>query len=320
MRQGNDRYAAIDVGTNTVLLLIAERDAHGTWVSVKERAEITRLGQGVDASRALHPDAMARTLETLHRYAVDLNAYDVRGVVASATSAARDASNGPHFVAEVKARTGISLEVLSGDEEARLSFASAHADFGGAWGLAVLDIGGGSTELMVGDAMGVVRFRRSFDIGAVRLTERNRERLAVLGEDEPASREVLLAALVETARSTFVECAPLGSGVRLVGVAGTVTTAYAVVHGLEPYDGRQVHGATLTRAELDALTTRLAALPLADRKHVKGLEPKRADVIVAGLSILAGAMESLQVSSLTVSDRGLRWGLLADRFGRSPTA
>ncbi len=302
-----NRYAAIDVGTNSVLLLVASRLETGRFEAVVERGEITRLGRGVDKSRVLAAEAIEDTVRVLESFARDAREHGARGIVVSATSAARDAKNGPEFLAEVKRRTGLEVEIISGAEEARLSFSSALADFGGAGPLVVLDIGGGSTEFIYGDATGGIAFRHSFDVGAVRMTER------FITTDPPAEAE--LTALRAHLARTFASLPPPPPGARLVGVAGTVTTLSAVARKIDPYDAATVHGGALSLADVESTIARLAHLPLQLRRTVPGLQPKRADVIIAGGLVLAAAMQALHVQSATVSDRGLRWGLLADRFG-----
>ncbi len=309
VRRSVTRYATIDIGTNSVLLLVAERDPAGRWRAVEERAEITRLGKGVDRSKALSAESMALTLEVVGRFATDARALGAAGLAISATSAARDATNGKIFLDGVREQAGVAPEILSGDEEARLSFLSAFTDFGGQQSLVVIDIGGGSTEFIYGDTTGAISFRRSFDVGAVRMTER------FLTGDPPEAGE--LAALEKSLRETFTALPPPPRPFRFVGVAGTVTTICAVARRIEPYDATVVHGAELTKAEVDATTHRLAHLPVVLRRTLPGLQPKRADVIVAGGEILRIALELLGAPALTVSDRGLRWGLLTDRFGKA---
>lgn len=304
------RYATIDIGTNSVLLLVAERDAEGRWQSVEERAEITRLGKGVDQSKTLSPDSIEATLEVVSRYANEARTLGAKGIAVSATSAARDATNGKVFLDGVQERAGLTVEILSGDEEARLSFASAYSDFGGKGPLVVIDIGGGSTEFIFGDAAGAISFRRSFDVGAVRMTER------FFKSDPPTPAE--LSAMAAFLRETFAPLPKAPAGFRFVGVAGTVTTICAIAKRIQPYDAALVHGAELPRAEVEATVLRLAHLPLPLRRTIPGLQPKRADVIVAGGLILRTAIDCLDAPGVTVSDRGLRWGLLTDRFGKSP--
>jgi exopolyphosphatase / guanosine-5'-triphosphate,3'-diphosphate pyrophosphatase len=297
------RYAAIDVGTNSVLLLVAERDANGRWQPVLERAEITRLGKGVDQSKRLAPESIETTVKVLEQYAAEAKAHGAKRIVTSATSAARDASNGREFLDAAKTRAGLDIEIIAGEEEARLSYASAHADFGGKSPLVVLDIGGGSTEFIYGSAGGDVTFRHSFDVGSVRMTERFKG-------DATQIRQHL--------RDTFAALPKPPAGAKLVGVAGTVTTVLSVSRAIEPYDASKVHGATMTKAEVHAIGEKLRSLDLEARKKLPGLQPKRADVIPAGATILEESMNAVGAVELIVSDRGLRWGLLADRFKGEP--
>jgi exopolyphosphatase/guanosine-5'-triphosphate,3'-diphosphate pyrophosphatase len=316
------RYAAIDVGTNTVLLVVAEpRD--GRLEPVVERAEITRLGRGVDASGRLAPEAIRETVDTLGRFAAEARALGAGKIVCVATSAARDASNGAEFFAAARAAADLTPEVISGDEEARLVYGSAWRDFGLTLGgpapfppgapLAVLDVGGGSTEFTFGDGPSP-RGRTSLQIGAVRLTERH-----VRADPVPLSQQLVLREAAREALTPLASLDGLGdvSGSRLVGVAGTVTTLCAVSQALPVYDAAKVHGATMLLDEVDALLVQLAGLPLAERQKLPGMEPKRADVIVAGGMIVAEAMRLLGFDRLTISDRGVRWGLLYDRLWRA---
>jgi exopolyphosphatase/guanosine-5'-triphosphate,3'-diphosphate pyrophosphatase len=302
---GSRRFATIDVGTNTVLLLVADRRGEA-FVPIAERAEITRLGRGVDATGRLDPAAIRDTVAVLVAYAREARALGVEAIACVATSAARDAANGAEFFAAAREEADLAPEVIAGDEEARLVYVTAHRDFAGA--LAVLDVGGGSAEFIVGEGP-APRARVSLQLGAVRLTERH-----VRAHPIPSAQ---LAAMREEARRTFAAIAELrpAPGARLVGVAGTVTTLSAVAQALPRYDGEKVHGARMTLVEVDALLERLAALPVAERAALPGMEPKRADVIVGGAVVVAEAMRAAGFSELVVSDRGVRWGLLYDRFG-----
>jgi len=312
------RFAAIDVGTNTVLLVVAERGAGGL-APVVERAEITRLGRGVDASGLLAPEAIRETVEVVARYAAEARALGARAIACVATSAARDAANGAAFFDATRDAAGIAPEVISGEEEARLVYGSAWRDFGlGGAGLpaglplAVLDVGGGSTELTWGDGP-EPRGRLSLQLGAVRLTERHP------AADPPgaaglAALRAAAAAILDPALRPLQGLAEL-PGARLVGVAGTVTTLAAVGQALPRYDAARVHGSSLSLDEVEALCERMAALALPARQRLPGMEPKRADVIVAGGAVVSEAMRATGFDRLTVSDRGVRWGLLHDRFG-----
>src|SRR6185295_12618780 len=282
---------------------VAER-RDGRFAAVAERAEITRLGRGVDRTGALSPEGMEATLRCLESYASQARALGALQIAATATSAARDASNGAIFLEQARTRAGVTVEIISGDEEAELSFAAARADFG-AGPLVVLDIGGGSTEFIYGS--GEVQYRRSFDVGSVRLTER-----FVTAHPIPApERDAVRAHL----QATFSALPPPPENARLIGIAGTVTTLYALQHRVDPYEAALVHGRDLTRAELAALSTALCAASLEERRRMPGLQPGRADVICAGALVLEAAMDRLHIRTCTVSDRGVRWGLLARRFG-----
>jgi exopolyphosphatase / guanosine-5'-triphosphate,3'-diphosphate pyrophosphatase len=310
------RFAAIDVGTNTVLLTVAERRGAG-FAPLAERSEITRLGRGVDRTGRLDPAAIRDTVQVLARYAAEARALGASAIACVATSAVRDASNGAAFFEAAAAAAGVVPEVISGEEEARLVYRSAWRDFGSPAGaaattLAVLDVGGGSTEFTFGrgpEPLG----RVSLQIGAVRLTER-------LAEQDPlgaAGLERLRAAAREAVRElALLRGSADLAGSRLVAVAGTVTTLAAVAQALPTYDAGRVHGSELSLAGLERLFERLGALTVAERARLPGMEPKRADVIVAGCAVLLEAMGATGFDRLTVSDRGVRWGLLHDRFGQ----
>lgn len=302
------RYAAIDVGTNTVLLVVAERTSTG-FTPVAERGEITRLGKGVDASRRLAPEAVERTLDAVARYAAEARSLGAVDLAITATSAARDAANGAEFLAAAKARAGVEVEILSGDEEARRSYLAVATDFAAEAGtrpLVAIDIGGGSTEFIIGHGR-AVEFHTSIDVGSVRLTER-------CIRSDPPSAEDFARLDVELTRALAPVPRP-GADALVVGVAGTLTTLFAVTHGIEPYDAARVHGGWMSRQDVARTRQRLAALPLSERKRVPGLQPERADVIVAGAVLLEHALDHLGAAGTRVSDRGLRWGTLAARFG-----
>ncbi len=301
------RFAAIDVGTNSVLLLVADRQSDGRFAPVLERAEITRLGRGVDQSKRLAPEAIEETVQVLEGYVADARRLGAEGIAATATSAARDSANGGDFLRAAQSRAGLEVEIISGTEEAQLCFASVWADFGREGPLVVVDIGGGSTEFIFSDASGALTFRHSFDVGSVRLTER-----LVTTDPLSLTERTTLCALLD---STFSDLPPPAKGFQLVAVAGTATTVCAVARAIEPYEPAKVHGAQMPMGELTAAVDRLCSTPLAARRKLPGLQPKRADVIPAGALVLEAAARRLGVDSVRISDRGLRWGLLADRFG-----
>lgn len=305
------RAAAIDIGTNSVLLLVVEKrgDELATLV---ERATITRLGQGVDKARELAPDAVERTLACLERYADEIGTFGVDRVDAVGTSAMRDARGGEAFVARASAILGTTPRVISGEEEARLTFSGALAGLHLPPGpVMVFDVGGGSTELIVGEvsgSIGSVSSAMSLDVGSVRLTERHIRR------DPPGPKE--LDAVRNNVRAELTKASALlsalagGSGApNIVGVAGTVTTLAALVLGIDPYDGARVHGARLTRPAVAANVGRVATLPLAERRALRAIDPARADVIVAGGILVGEVLAWVSASELVTSDRGVRWGL-----------
>ncbi len=299
------RVAAIDIGTNTVLLLVAERDQNGQLVAVEERATITRLGEGVDKTRKLAPAAIERTNAAIDAYAEIVERLGVERVDVVGTSAMRDAGGGEAVRDHVRSKLGVDARTISGDEEARLTFAGALsgiASVASGAGVRVFDIGGGSTEVVHGKrGTSDVLFAHSYDVGSVRLTERH------VKNDPPSDRE--LAAVREDARGAFASVPAFASDVPPVGIAGTMTTLAAVSLRMATYDGARVHGLVLPASEIERVVAELAALPLDRRSTVPGLEPKRADVIVAGGLVALAYLEHVGAREVMISDRGVRWGL-----------
>jgi len=297
------RVAAIDIGTNSVLLLIAEQRGH-ELVALAERAVITRLGRGVDATRKLDPAAAELTLACLAQYASEIERAGATRVAAVGTSAMRDATGGEAFQARATELLGVAPRVISGDEEAQLTFSGALTGIALEGPVIVFDLGGGSTEVIRGNA-GVsptVEQAASLDVGSVRLTERH------VSCDPPSPDE-----LAAVRRDTRDALATLGAGwarsSRLVGVAGTVTTLAACALKVVPYDANRIHGARLTADAVAHTTATLARVPLAERRAVPAVDPSRADVIVAGGIIVEEILDWAGASELWVSDRGVRWGL-----------
>ncbi len=308
-----DSVAAIDIGTNSALLTVA--NAQGQ--PIEERAEITRLGEGCDASGVLLEAAIDRTLAAIADYARVIREYGVERLAIAATSATRDAVNGADFCKRVESITGCAPEIVSGQREAELTFRGALSGLApesvatASGELCVFDIGGGSTELIVGrkSAAGTLEIqeRTSLNIGSVRLTER------FVATNPPSQDE--MEAIRDHVRSALATVTPPGPGAAVVGVAGTVTTLCAVANQVEPYDSALIHGATLTRESVDELIKVLSSLPLKARREVKGLAPKRADVIVAGAVLAQQILSWAGPAACTVSDRGVRWGLIAELIG-----
>jgi exopolyphosphatase/guanosine-5'-triphosphate,3'-diphosphate pyrophosphatase len=303
------RVAAIDIGTNTVLLLVAEETGTAETKRLRpvlERATITRLGQGVDASGALAADAVERTRVCLEAYAAEISAAGADRVAIVGTSAMRDARGGAELRASIAAMFGVEARVLSGDEEAHLTFAGAVGGLAlpAEDEVAVFDVGGGSTEVVIGRAGGAEapRFAHSFDIGSVRLTERHGERIAEI------------EAAVRTQLADLPELPPAHAP---IGVAGTMTTLAAVSLGLTPYDGARVHGHVMPAVEVQRVVRELAEMDIEARRRVPGMEPARADVIVAGGIIVQTLLALWRSDLVVVSDRGVRWGL-AEQLFRGP--
>jgi exopolyphosphatase/guanosine-5'-triphosphate,3'-diphosphate pyrophosphatase len=307
------RVAAIDIGTNTVLLLVADSGVGFSLRPAVERATITRLGEGVDRTRTLSPAAVARTLECLEAYSRDVRELRADRVAVVGTSAMRDARGGDELRSRIKSLFGVEISVLSGDEEARLTFCGATSGLAidPPADVAVFDIGGGSTEVVVGrvgSGMPRIDFARSYDAGSVRLTER------LLTHDPPSKEDADV--LARTARATFADVPPLSSPEPPIGIAGTMTTLAAVSLGLETYDAARVHGHLMLVEELRRLVDHLTSVSVEARKRIPGMEPKRADVIVAGGVLALALLDRWGVSAVRISDRGVRWGI-AEQLARS---
>lgn len=292
--------AVIDIGTNSVLLLIARRAVGSAVEVLLDQSTITRLGKGAGQSGVLAPDAIARTLAVLRRYRETAEAHGA-SLLAVTTEGVRMASNRDDFLAPAAAVLGAPVRLLGGDEEAELSYRSVAQETGGAGPLRVIDIGGGSTEIAVGEGMNL-RSSVSHRIGAVRLTER------FVTSDPPTPETV--AAIEQEALATFGRGQPLAPHPVLHGVAGTVTTAAALLLGLEKYDREKVDGTRFAAAQVRALRDELARETSAERCRRPALDPGRADVVVAGLTILVAALQHCGATELAVRDRGLRYALV----------
>ena len=296
------RVGVVDLGTNTTRLLVADV-ADGHVNEVARRLRITGLGQEVDARRRLLPLPIARVRNCLSDYRRELEALGAERTLAVATSAIRDAENGEAFLGEVEWSYRFTTRLLSGKEEALLTFRGATAGRDDARPTIVVDIGGGSTEIVAGRA-GDVTFHDSLDIGSVRLTER------FLVSDPPGARE--LAQCAGAVRSLLGERLPeelaTQSHKLAIGVAGTVTTLAAIDLGLVEYDPARVHGHWVAAESVESELDRLAALPLAERREVAGLDPDRAPVIVAGALILRVLLRYLDLLGIEASERDLLHG------------
>jgi exopolyphosphatase / guanosine-5'-triphosphate,3'-diphosphate pyrophosphatase len=292
--------AAVDIGTNSIRLLITDADGN----ALERHMQITRLGQGVDVSGALHPDAIARTLTVLREYGALIARNQARRVRAAATSAARDASNSQLFFDGAERALGTRPELLSGETEAELSFrgATTGVDQRGAPFL-VVDIGGGSTEFVLGSERPEALI--SVDMGCVRMTERH------LKADPPTPQQ--LEAVIADVRSKLEDvrhAVPVERTRTMIGLAGTITALAALAQGLRRYDAARTHHARLTRAQVEEQFTKLCALDAEGRRSVLA-EPKRAEVIIGGAAVLITILREFNLDELLVSETDILDGLAA---------
>jgi exopolyphosphatase/guanosine-5'-triphosphate,3'-diphosphate pyrophosphatase len=298
------RIAVADIGSNSTRLLIAELKGGRVTAELERRTTVTRLGSGVDVSGNLSREGIERTFAALDDYKAVIDRCDCDRGVAVMTSAVRDSGNGREFAEMVRERYGLEPHILAGDEEARLTFrgATSERDPTDTTPTLLFDIGGGSTELVIG-AGTEVDFRVSTQAGVVRLTERH------LHTDPPTDAEQ--QALIADVRGILADAVPADrrEGVeRAISVAGTATSLAAIAQDLEPYDPTRVHGYQLTAAECERIQARLVALPLAQRREVKGLHPDRAPTIIAGVLIFEQVMALFGLEQVEISEHDILRG------------
>jgi exopolyphosphatase/guanosine-5'-triphosphate,3'-diphosphate pyrophosphatase len=296
------RVAVIDIGTNSTRLLVAEVE-DGRVTELERRTTVTRLGEGLEATGRLSKTAVARVSDALADYSEAIDRLGADRVVAVATSAMRDAENGPEFRDEILRRFGIEARTISGDEEARLTFLGATAGRDPAAETLVIDIGGGSTEYVTGHPGADPDFHVSTRMGSVRHTERH------LHSDPPTESE--LAALADDARSIVESDVPADIRERVdagIAVAGTATSLAAIDQQLDPYDPDKVHGYRLPRGSCERLVAQLAALTVEERRQVTGLHPDRAPTIVAGAVILLESIRAFGLDEIEVSENDILQG------------
>jgi len=292
------RVAAVDIGTNSTRLLVADVD-DGHLADVERETRITRLGEAVDERRRLLPVPIARVRNVLSDYRRTLESLGAERTLAIATSAIRDAENGEAFLGEIEWSYGFATRLLTGHDEALLMFRGVTAERELDSGTVIVDIGGGSTELVAGEPDGV-RWHESLDIGSVRLTER------FLHSDPPTRDE--LDACAGAVRALLAERVPdeIRSGTTsTIGVAGTITSLAALALGLQEYDRERVHGSVLKAESLSEQLDRLAAMPIAERRRLSALDPERAPVIVAGAVIAREVLSFFGVHALEISERDI---------------
>jgi exopolyphosphatase/guanosine-5'-triphosphate,3'-diphosphate pyrophosphatase len=298
------RIGVVDIGSNSTRLLIAEVQDGRVLAELERRTKVTRLGAGVAADGRLRNDAMQRVFDTLDTYRALMDAASVDKAVAVLTSAVRDAANGEEFAAVVRDRYGVEPHVLTGEQEAQLTFlgATSERDPSDQTPTLVMDIGGGSTELVIGAAQ-KAGFHVSTQAGVVRMTERH------LHSDPPTEAE--MDAVARDVRAILADGVPESRRRAVehgIGVAGTATSLGAIAQDLDPYDPEKVHGYAVSAAERDQMLARLAGMTLEERRHVAGLDPDRAPTIVAGAIILGEVMRLFGLDEIEISEHDILRG------------
>jgi len=301
------RQVVIDVGTNSVKFHVGELQPDGTWTTVADRSEVTRLGEGIQDTGAITPAAMERTALAIAGMTAEAARLKVDGITAVGTMGLRTATNRGAFLELVKEKCGLAIEVIPGEEEGRLAYLAVQSGLGLPGGtLVIFDTGGGSTQFTFGKGTQVDR-QFSVNVGAVRYTERFH-----------LDGAVEIGVLQQAKGAMAADLAAIDGALppdALVGMGGAVTNMTAVMHGLSKYDPDLVQGSVIDRLEVERQIERYRVIPAEKRRQIAGLQPKRAEVILAGACIVGTVMDKLRKSSLSVSDRGLRHGLLIDRFG-----
>ncbi|HEX3360478.1 MAG TPA: Ppx/GppA family phosphatase [Solirubrobacterales bacterium] len=299
MSEGTRRVAVIDIGSNSTRLLVADV-LDGRVTPIERRSTVTRLGRGVDLSGRLAAEAIEAACAAVDPYVATLQELGAEAVDAVATSAVRDAENGSAFIAELRERFALSARVLDGDEEARLTYLGATSEHSPAVPTLVLDIGGGSTEMVVGKGRDAA-WHSSLQAGVVRHTERH------LVADPPRAVELeALAADLRGLIETATADAPRAEAG--IAVAGTPTSLAAIELELDPYDPKLVHGHVLELRSIQRMLSRLAAVPLAERQEIRGLHADRAPTILAGVVILVETMRAFDLDQITVSEHDILYG------------
>jgi exopolyphosphatase/guanosine-5'-triphosphate,3'-diphosphate pyrophosphatase len=301
----------IDIGTNSVKFHLGERTDDGSWRTIVDRAEVTRLGEGLGERAVITPEALKRTMAVVANMVEEATQKGALAIVAVGTAGLRIAQNRDDVIEAIREQAGVTVEVISGEEESRLAYVAVQVGLGLTEGsLVVFDTGGGSSQFTFGEGSRVDE-RFSVEVGAVRYTER-------YGLDSAVSSETLDAALEAISDDlSSLDGRPIPDA--LVGMGGAITNITAVSFSLAPYDPDVVQGAILDRDEVARQIELYRSMDAMGRRSIVGLQPKRADVILAGACIVATVMEKLSRASLTVSDRGLRHGLTVERFGAVPT-
>jgi exopolyphosphatase/guanosine-5'-triphosphate,3'-diphosphate pyrophosphatase len=301
------RYAVIDVGTNSVKFNVSERRLDGSWQTLVDRAEITRLGEGLEKTGDISPDAIERTISAIASMVSQASKAGVAAIAAVGTMGMRIAHNRQQFIDLTQQRCGVRIEIIPGAEEGRLAYLAVKAGLGLAEGaLAIFDTGGGSTQFTFGRGSSVEE-QFSLNVGAVRFTEEYGLAGTVSQEQLKVAQDALASEF------TRIDGRPLPEA--LVGMGGAMTNIAAVKHQMAKYDPDVIQGSVIERSEVERQIEMYRSKSTDERRAIVGLQPKRADVILAGACIVKIVMDKLGKDSLSVSDRGVRHGLLIDRFG-----
>ena len=303
-----ERLSVIDIGTNSIKFCVAQKASDGTLEVLKDANDIARLGEGLRETGLISPEALERNAQSVAAFAKEAEEMGVSRVLAVGTMALRTAKNTADFTARVKELCGLTVDVLPGDEEARLAYLAVLSGLPVQEGeLVIFDTGGGSTEFIFGQGK-ELKNRMSVNLGAVLITEKHLS-------DDPVKPGAVQAALAEI-KDTFDKAQVKGNPVQLVGMGGTVTSMGAVKHKMVKYDPDVIQGSELTLADVEEQINDYSAKTLEKRREIPGLQPKRADVILAGACILKDILSRMNADRLVISDRGLRHGLLFDQLNK----
>lgn len=302
------RFATIDVGSHSILIYIAERGKKGTWRTLVDRAYITRLGEGLRESGYLRKEAMERTVQRLCEFVDLAEKYHVEEVIVVGTMALRTSKNSKEFIDLVKRRCNLTIKLISGEEEAQLSYLGIKSDLKiSGERIIIIDVGGGSTELILGRSDKIVRMF-SLNMGSIGLTEK-------FLKSDPVKKDELseaISAIEERLAKLKFDFSPDF----LVGAGGTITSLAAIKHKLEDYDSEVVNASELTLLEIEEIMEMLRATSLSKRKEIPGLEAERSQTILAGTAIVYTITRKIGMDKLIVSDKGIRHGLMRKYFGR----
>lgn len=302
------RVGIIDIGSNSIKFFVGEKCEDGTIKTIIDKNDIARLGEGLRETGRISDEALERNAQSVAAFAAEAKENGADTIVSVGTMALRSAANSADFVARVKELCGVEVQIIPGEEEARLSYLAILSGMPVPDGdLIIFDTGGGSTEFIFGKGTELVK-RFSVDLGAIRITEK-------FFSDDPVAAGSVEAAIAEIDKD-FAAAGVEGKPVKLVGMGGTVTSMGAVKHKMVKYDPNVIQGSALTKADIDEQIAEYSKRTVEQRRELPGLQPKRADVILAGACILKDITERLGVDELTISDRGLRHGLAFDLFSK----